>query len=149
MNEFILQMATNKKWKQPSLDNWLHFMQSVWLEAISAEECEKPKDDANFVLCGGNSMSAVKMLNEVQDHFGCNLPRLLDILLNHTWKDLCEYVQQELHTVSPKKTVVIYRRSMATGMSASAPVPAQSTLQLAWKFDTKKCVDASPLAVDR
>ena len=93
-------------------------------------------------------MSAMKLFHEIQDYLGRDLPRLLDVLLNYTWKDLCEYVQQELASPS-KKTVEIYQRNMATSSSQSAIILTKSNLRLAWKFDTKKCVDASPLAVDR
>lgn len=140
---------TSKKCDKPSLESWSYFMKSVWLEATNAEGSDQPKEDANLILCGGDSMSAVKMFNEVQDHFGREFPRLLDILLNHTWEDVCEYVQQELRNISPKKSIEIYQRNMMSNPSKGATTPTQSILQLAWKFDTKKCVDASPLAVDR
>lgn len=113
-------------------------------------------DESNFILSGGNSLSAIRVSSKVQEQVARPLPLFIDILLNRSWKQVVDYIQKELLNGTAKEslhdqpTVRIFHRSQRSAQSiAQTSKEVLYELKQVWKFSLKKCIDASPLVIQR
>ena len=120
-------------------DDWHAFLVARWKQSTGS--MQDPADGSNFILCGGNSMSALELVARMEDTFGLQLPHLLDILLNRNWAEVCDYIRQMPMLPACSRTIDV--------VTERTPVPATESKQkfeisILWKFNLKKCVDATP-----
>lgn len=128
------------------ISEWQSCLKSKWMSMTGQQSIT---DNSNFILTGGNSLFALNLVSKIQDHVTQPLPLLVDILLNKNYKDVVDYIEKEIHQFNSVQhpVVEIFQRCQ----------PAQSTLVTSkpfelkqlWKFNLKKCIDASPLIIRR
>jgi len=131
--------------------NWETALAKEWKNATG----QTATNESNFVLSGGNSLSALRLVNQIQEETARPLPLLTDILINQNWEKTVDYIRKELlsdpiSSLQNKSKVKIYQRSQTSSEVINVKSKA-STLQLKqiWKFNLKKCIDASPLVIRR
>lgn len=139
------------KLRKPTISSWETSLAKEWIDATG----QLVSDDANFILSGGNSLSALRLVSRIQEQVGHPLPLLIDILLNRHWKEVIDYIRQELlmDPITPlndEPPVQIFQRcqKMAVNIDTSESKLIFELEQL-WKFNMKKCIDASPLVISR
>ncbi|GFT10420.1 beta-alanine-activating enzyme [Nephila pilipes] len=57
----------------------------------------------NFVLNGGDSILALQLASDIEWELQVQIPQLLDMILNFSYKDLCEIVENNLREVQKLK----------------------------------------------
>ena len=67
------------------------FFKELWIRTLG---CEDVREHDQFVLCGGNSLTAVQISSEVETFFGCEIPELLDVLLHNTYSDTLQVLKK-------------------------------------------------------
>ena len=117
----------------------------VWQKYVRAV----PKDNSRFLEQGGDSFLAVQLASEVQECLGLDLPDLVDILLNGTFKDFQSCIDNSKNAKQVKIETFnghlepypdISRETLGTDKDSCV-------LSLAWSLDLGKCIDASPLVI--
>ena len=157
----LLQMVGQKRHAPATVQppEWGELLISLWKDAIASQPC----DADYFVLSGGSSLSAVRLSQSLEDRTQSKFPRLLDLLLNYTWRDVSRYVQEEAAKQPAKSNQTIariYTRAMhfeEGGQTVVAPLcaiesrhdPVHIDVTLSWKCNMRKCIDASPLIIER
>jgi acyl-CoA synthetase len=131
--------------------NWETILANEWRNATG----QTATDESNFILSGGNSLSALRLVNQIQEETSRSLPLLTDILLNQNWKETVDYIRKEslngpISSLQNQSKVEIFQRSQ-TSSKVTDVISKASTLELKqiWKFNLKKCIDASPLVIRR
>lgn len=51
---------------------------------------------ARFLMCGGDSFSALTLADQLELTLGLTLPQLLDLILHKTFSDICSYIEKEI-----------------------------------------------------
>jgi hypothetical protein len=128
--------------------NWETSLANEWRNATG----QIATDESNFILSGGNSLSALRLVSRIQEELVRPLPLLTDILLNQNWKETVDYIRKQslngpITSLENKSKVQIFQRSR----TSPQVIDVTSTLRLKqiWKFNLKKCIDASPLVIQR
>ena len=131
--------------------NWEASLENEWRNATG----QSATDESNFILSGGNSLSALRLVSRIQEETVRPLPLLTDILLNQNWKETVDYIRKETligctTSLQKKSKVQIFQKSRPSSQVLDVMSKA-STLELKqiWKFNLKKCIDASPLVIQR
>jgi acyl-CoA synthetase len=131
--------------------NWETILANEWRNATG----QTATDESNFILSGGNSLSALRLVNQIQEETSRSLPLLTDILLNQNWKETVDYIRKEslngpISSLQNQSKVEIFQRSQ-TSSKVTDVISKASTIELKqiWKFNLKKCIDASPLVIRR
>lgn len=112
------------------------------------------RSDANFILSGGNSLSAVVLSSRLEEQLGRPLPGLIDVLLNRTLADVQHYLRKEATgwELPESIPVAVYQRCRPASTENITITARQSekkpiNFKVDWTFDLKKCIDASPLVI--
>ncbi|KAG7174546.1 Beta-alanine-activating enzyme-like, partial [Homarus americanus] len=71
------------------------FYKDLW-KRIGKSKNINPRD--NFIKCGGNSLNAVQFTEELGIFLGCEIPNLLDVLLNGTFLETYQLVRKYHHS---------------------------------------------------
>lgn len=121
--------------------------------ALLAEEwpCRPVQDEANFIRSGGDSLAAVRLSAKLEKRLDLPLTGLVDVLLNRSYSEVKRYIQQEMDKPPDclLPAVSITQRSRTAHRYDPVRIPRPYDVQLDWTFDLEKCVDASPLIIER
>ena len=139
----------------------------------------EPNEDDNFIESGGNSLKSILFLEKLESelmkfHPNIRLNKTLDYLLNNSFSELSNQIEDEINTNNGNdsdrifkklksnhidteiisnisctiKSTFTYISKLASNLnSSSAEVACDLNLSIRWKHDTLKCVDATPLIV--
>lgn len=148
-----------------------NIISKIWNEILGYQ----PKNEDNFILNGGTSFKAIKFLDAVEEESFYELgEKFIDILLNKTYGDLVFYIQnfqQRREGLNLKRCLdenIKYEHNKkisfdfndyqgfiskncktATFEKDDKTLKIDENLKLKidilWKFDTKKCIDATVL----
>ncbi|XP_063845196.1 beta-alanine-activating enzyme-like [Scylla paramamosain] len=66
------------------------FFKEIWIRTLGYEDVRK---DDQFVLCGGNSLTAVQVNVAVEEFLGCEIPEFLDILLHKPYSEIVQVLR--------------------------------------------------------
>ena len=140
--EFVQSRRT-----QIQSSDWRICLKEEWTSATTGHK--EIANNSNFIANGGNSLSALKLVSRLEDCIRQPIPLLLDILLNKNWQDVLDYLEQTAaanagHSTTPVK---VFQRCRPVEPSGDVLRAANGQLERIWKFDMKKCVDASPLVI--
>ncbi|CAB4066870.1 PPIL3 [Lepeophtheirus salmonis] len=115
-----------------------------------------PKDTNNFILDGGDSHCSLAFLEEL----GVDPDIFIEIVLNQSFSDLVTALKgpiimmvpskRQMNVLEHKSKIVetqpsYRRRGFSTALSNVSSI---KSINLAWKIDLEKCIDASVLVVD-
>lgn len=67
-------------------------LETIWKEVLRTA-CHTPDVDSNFITSGGDSLTAVQFSDKVESSLNIKLPRLLDLVLHNTYKDIITYIE--------------------------------------------------------
>lgn len=150
----LLQLVKNLRVPEKTL-NWETCLAKEWMMATG----KTTTDESNFILSGGNSLSAIRLFNKVQEQVARPLPLLIDILLNQSWKHVVDHIREEtrknteVDSLLNQPTIKIFQRGKQAAQSPKhidqTSEEASFELKQIWKFSLKKCIDASPLVIQR
>ncbi|KAI9552408.1 hypothetical protein GHT06_022774 [Daphnia sinensis] len=150
----LLQLVQNLRVPEKTLD-WETWLAKEWMIVTG----KTTTDESNFILSGGNSLSAIRLFNKVQEQVARPLPLLIDILLNQSWKHVVDHIREEtrnsiaMESLLNRPTIKIFQRGIQVAQSPKhlhqTSEEASFELKQIWKFGLKKCIDASPLVVQR
>ncbi|CAG5133403.1 unnamed protein product [Candidula unifasciata] len=103
----LLKMGYEELKAGLEIKNVQHLSQQVWMVNLPAPP-EAIQDTSNFISLGGDSLAAVRVINQLESLFGCSLPSLLDVLVNrefwHFVEELQRYVSLRLSDTSWTQT---------------------------------------------
>lgn len=141
----LLELYEEKEIKKGGKADWKTLLMEGWKEATGKEMVV----DANFIMSGGNSLSAIELANRIQDKVGISFPCLLDILINRTSSEVVDYLCEEakIDGHAPESRIHIYNKHLPFHNVKLATNVID--VSLLWKFRLNKCIDASPLVIDR
>ncbi|XP_057380679.1 beta-alanine-activating enzyme-like isoform X2 [Daphnia carinata] len=150
----LLQLVQNLLVPEKTLD-WETCLAKEWMFVTGKTAI----DESNFILSGGNSLSAIRLSNKVQEHVARPLPLLIDILLNKSWKHVVAHIREEIRrntdveSLPDRPIIRIFHRGKQAAQFPNhidhTSEKASFELKQIWKFSLKKCIDASPLVVQR
>jgi len=139
--------------KKASID-----VKSWWKEATGVN----PRENSSFIEDGGDSFLAVQLAAKVEEACSRDWPKLVDVLLNATFADFLAEVERcvegkkvEEETSTPAKrakreraTVHAVKYSLRGRGELREQLPTEvQSLEVEWKSNLGKCIDASPLLV--
>merc|ERR1719300_1988047 len=148
-----------------SLDDKKKHLHQAWKSIIGTP----PDNNDNFVSCGGDSFSALALVNMLR----FNHPFLMEIVLTGTYAEILHQITTSnaeskgtkrkptpfantwnQNTKKIKKSplkVTCKSRGRVYGLPQSTKIENKSTnvkLEQKWKVDLRKCIDSSPLLLD-
>ena len=127
------------------LSSWETVLTSEWMRATG----QTLTDESNFLSSGGNSLSALRLASRIQEQVLRPLPLLVDILLNRNGKQVVDYIRKEALNVDSSRPVKIFQRNQKSRTAEKTSGELKFELKPIWKFNLKKCIDASPLVIQR
>lgn len=110
-------------------------LQDLWEKFTGCE----PQSHSKLLEDGGDSYTAVLMASAIEEAMGEPNLDLVQVLLNGTFSELQE-------KVGPMDLVDLKTCKMKEEKLGSERA---DSLKLCWKVDLKKCIDASPLIIER
>lgn len=131
--------------------DWLAVLIEEWNMAIGNPH-QSIQEDVNFIANGGNSILAVQLSSRLESRLGRCLPNLIDMLLNRSFGDVKRYIQLESMQVEvtiQELPMAVYQRCRPSNNIGQPSKVFNLSLKLDWTYDLKKCIDASPLVVQR
>ncbi|XP_027238806.2 beta-alanine-activating enzyme [Penaeus vannamei] len=82
-----------------NLDSLEYLLKKYWTTVLGINTVQY-KD--NFVKCGGNSLSAVQLAEELEKHLTYEVPELLDVILNSNFENILELLTHYYHAENKK-----------------------------------------------
>lgn len=67
------------------------FFSDLWKEILG---CEEVREDDQFILCGGNSLTAIQVTARVEEYLGHEVPEFLDALLHDTYSEVFQILRK-------------------------------------------------------
>jgi len=161
-DKFQLKGIACSKQDDLSLDDKKKHLHQAWKSIIGTP----PDNNDNFVSCGGDSFSALALVNMLR----FNHPFLMEIVLTGTYQEILHLITTNnseskgtkrkptpfantwnQNTKKMKKSplkVTCKSRGRVYGLPQSTKINNKSTnikLEQKWKVDLRKCIDSSPL----
>ncbi|XP_077440315.1 beta-alanine-activating enzyme [Vanacampus margaritifer] len=132
-------------------------LQTLWQDSLGLDENATLDESSHFLFCGGDSLKALRLCEDVLAATGVSSPRLLEALLDGTFADVLRVL------VAPRKRERIAAEAPTGGGEEKRPLKVlkpegelrkrdeKSVLVLSerWSSDTGRCVDASPVLLVR
>ena len=173
----------------PNITDLHSLLITAWNFALGRKNTVTVGDYDNFIKCGGDSFSAVLLMNELlmyelfNEKKNFNQGIFFELIFSGTFRDLHEYVQSDKVLLSPSKLQVQHatksKAKFDTLMSPTCDhfkaftkgnrtygcicgtvylksldhdyfkqfISNNFHIREKWKYDTGKCIDASPLVV--
>lgn len=133
----------------------------------------QPNDEDNFIICGGTSLKAIEFLECLESQLKnrkINEDQIIEYILNRTFKDLVDFIinisnimhknDSKLESTKFTNEVMMNENKEIICLSKNERKTYEETvslqtfedadnieIELKWKYDTKKCVDATVLYV--
>uniref|UniRef100_T1IUS3 Carrier domain-containing protein n=1 Tax=Strigamia maritima TaxID=126957 RepID=T1IUS3_STRMM len=158
----LLKLVQNRQSKPESVRTYI---EQEWKRLLNVQKIESHD---NFISCGGDSIRIIHFAEDLSALTEHPLPQLVDLLLNDTFAVVSAYIDEITtanETVPIKKdlkmdissdvgdrTRKIVERDdklifSKRGGEETIDLPGDFALKLGWRFDLRKCVDASALMV--
>ncbi|XP_076467763.1 beta-alanine-activating enzyme-like [Babylonia areolata] len=95
----LVRQLKNKSGQQPpsstaAVESWSC---KLWQDIIGDQRKTVSPSD-NFLTCGGDSLKAVRLVEQVEQHLGHDVPDLLDVVLIKTFSEFLVTVRQHLRS---------------------------------------------------
>jgi outer membrane protein assembly factor BamB len=143
------------------------FITKIWTDILDVS----PQNNDNFILSGGTSYKAIKFLDALEgENLSQHDDKFIDILLNKTFGELVFYFKNFQNQVYKESILKRYNsedsmyvnentkhfrvnENMFVSKNCKIPIfdfgkissITKIKLNLLWKYDTKKCIDATAL----
>ncbi|XP_045607602.1 beta-alanine-activating enzyme [Procambarus clarkii] len=78
------------------------YFEDLWKKILG---CYNVGPNDNFIKSGGTSLNAVYFTEELKDFLGCEVPKLLDVLLNETFSKTLQVTKKYQHSIENLKNV--------------------------------------------
>jgi hypothetical protein len=118
---------------------------------------KKPSLKDNFIAVGGNSLLALNLYQNLIASLGCEDAKLFDLILHSSYEDIAIAIDNKVLSQAKwgsfsqatedegKFVKVISRGDMTNSAGRRKEMSSSKLMEIHWSYDTKKCVDASPL----
>ncbi|XP_066960096.1 beta-alanine-activating enzyme isoform X2 [Macrobrachium rosenbergii] len=105
--EYLCEFSL-KKLSSHDYQDTTEFVKEVWKRILGIRydgDGENLMESENFVKSGGNSLSALQFTEEIESNFNITIPRLTDLVLNDTFKEVLKTIMLSVEYGNERKKI--------------------------------------------